>query len=94
MNNSFYEPCSQCRQRMPAQRYGGYGMHTERKESYAPDNLSVKNAVSPLPENTALAMAYVPFQTEFDVYDASAAMKNGTLFPGLNKPFTGVCSRE
>ena len=36
---------------------------------------------------TPLAMAYVPYQEFEDLYDASAALENGTLFKNLNFPF-------
>ena len=37
-----------------------------------------------------LAMAYVPWQQLCNVYeDLDEALQNGTLFPELNKPFTG-----
>ena len=35
------------------------------------------------------AMAYVPMQRFEQVYDLAAALKNGTLFPELCKPFCG-----
>ena len=35
----------------------------------------------------SLAMAYVPYQEFEDLYDASAALENGTLFKNLNFPF-------
>ncbi|MBR0540943.1 MAG: spore coat associated protein CotJA [Clostridia bacterium] len=34
-------------------------------------------------------MAYVPFQTNTTEYTLETALKNGTLFADLNKPFTG-----
>ncbi|MCH5170594.1 MAG: spore coat associated protein CotJA [Oscillospiraceae bacterium] len=34
-------------------------------------------------------MAYVPFQTNTERYDAEKALCQGTLFPTLNKPFLG-----
>ncbi len=46
-----------------------------------------------LPAVTVPAMAYVPFQTDRRVYDASDALCKGTLFPVLNKPFKGGCVR-
>lgn len=49
---------------------------------------------SPMPENAALAMAYVPYQQMGEVYDAMTALRNGTLFPELNKKFTGCCRYE
>lgn len=39
------------------------------------------------PAQTPLAMAYVPYQEFEDLYDASAALQNGTLFKNLNFPF-------
>ena len=51
-------------------------------ESLAPDP-------SMLPENPVVAMAYIPFQQYGSVYSAEKALDNGTLFPDLNKPFTG-----
>ena len=39
------------------------------------------------PARTPLAMAYVPHQEFEDLYDASAALQNGTLFKNLNFPF-------
>ncbi len=42
-----------------------------------------------LPENPQVAMSYVPFQTDFTTYDDMNALKCGTLFPVLNKPFLG-----
>ena len=42
-----------------------------------------------LPENSVVAMAYVPFQTDTTTYDEMKALKAGTLFPVLDKPFMG-----
>lgn len=36
----------------------------------------------------ALARAYVPFQIMNQVFDSSEALKKGTLFPELYKPYT------
>lgn len=36
-----------------------------------------------------LAMAYVPWQHFNSVYEPDCALKNGTIFPELNKPFLG-----
>ena len=41
------------------------------------------------PAETPPAMAYVPFQLEFDTYAPEEALCAGTLFPVLDKPFTG-----
>ncbi len=48
-----------------------------------------QSRVSALPENPQVAMSYVPFQTDMTTYDDMTALKCGTLFPVLNKPFLG-----
>lgn len=45
--------------------------------------------VTPLPETVTTTMAYVPFQTNTTEYTPETALKNGTLFADLNKPFYG-----
>ena len=45
--------------------------------------------ISALPEDPVVAMSYVPFQTDSSTYDEQRALKAGTLFPVLNKPFKG-----
>lgn len=42
-----------------------------------------------LPETVAVTMAYIPFQTDTTQYMPETALKYGTLFPDLNKPFLG-----
>ena len=37
----------------------------------------------------SIAMAYVPWQKWQNLYNRQAALKNGTLFEELNKPFKG-----
>ena len=39
------------------------------------------------PEETPVAMAYVPFQFFENEYETAVAFKKGTLFPELDKPF-------
>jgi len=42
------------------------------------------------PDKLALAMAYVPPQPQIThVYKTDVALKQGTLFPDLDKPFLG-----
>lgn len=41
------------------------------------------------PNDTVVAMAYVPFQLDKTSYSADMALCEGTLFPVLNKPFCG-----
>ncbi len=43
--------------------------------------------ITPLPEDPALAMAYVPFQIADNFYSAEQGMSVGTMFPELDKPF-------
>lgn len=47
------------------------------------------NAVSPLPKDPTVTMAYVPFQTKSKLYSAEKALSKGTLFEVLDKPFLG-----
>lgn len=49
--------------------------------------------MSRFPQNTPLAMAYVPFQQWGQVNDESEALDRGTLFPDLDFPFTGGASK-
>ena len=46
-------------------------------------------AVSPLPAQTVVAMAYIPFQQFDATYSAEKGFDQGTIFPDLDKPFTG-----
>lgn len=49
--------------------------------------------LSALPKDPKVATAYVPFQTDFNTYDDAKALKAGTLFPCLDKPFLGSGTR-
>lgn len=40
-------------------------------------------------KNLPLTMAYVPFQAIEGTYNSDEALKTGTLFPNLDKPFLG-----
>lgn len=42
-----------------------------------------------LPQDTVVAMAYVPFQLDKTSYSPEVALREGTLFTALNKPFCG-----
>ena len=55
---------------------------------------AVPSPISPpdrpsLPSDTVVAMAYIPFQQLKSVYCADDGLRNGTMFPCLNKPFLG-----
>ena len=43
----------------------------------------------PQPMQMQLAMAYVPWQRFGPLYEPDQALQVGTIFPELNKPFTG-----
>lgn len=51
-------------------------------------------SMSAFPDNTALAMAYVPFQGKItETCSCDKALMTGTLFPCLDKPFLMGCCR-
>ena len=52
---------------------------------------SDRGSVGALPEAPVVAMAYVPFQTDADVYPVEKALLRGTAFPALDKPFLAGC---
>lgn len=46
--------------------------------------------ITPLPDDTVVAMAYVPFQPYApDTCQPALGYENGTMFRDLNKPFYG-----
>lgn len=53
-----------------------------------------KDSRPALPADATVTMAYVPLQLEVVTYDDDKALSNGTLFPVLNKPFTGRMVRK
>lgn len=53
------------------------------------DNSGGSCQPSRFPQNTPLAMAYVPFQQWGETYDDDKALSRGTLFPELDLPFLG-----
>lgn len=40
-------------------------------------------------KDQVVAMAYVPWQNFYKVYEPEKALMIGTIFPELNKPFLG-----
>lgn len=44
---------------------------------------------SALPSDATVTMAYVPFQLDRSAYSPEHALRNGTLFKCLDKPFKG-----
>lgn len=57
--------------------------------SKTPDEKTDSCKVCEQVDSCPLTMAYVPFQKFTSVYDNMTALNNGTLFPELDKPFTG-----
>lgn len=47
-----------------------------------------------MPEDPILARAYVPYQIEFVYFDPEEALKAGTLFPALVRPYHGKMDGE
>ena len=53
------------------------------------EDYSSSGIPSKFPEDTVVAMAYIPFQQNNKTYSLEDALENGTAFPTLNKPFLG-----
>lgn len=47
--------------------------------------------ISPFPDDTVEAMAYIPYQNANITYNPERGLCSGTLFPCLDKPFHGCC---
>lgn len=50
---------------------------------------SVSDVKTELPASVQNAMLYVPFQLDSREFSVGDALSNGTLFPVLNKTFSG-----
>lgn len=68
--------------------YAGY-RHPQHRQVQR--RTSGSDSISPLPSNYAVAMLYVPMQTDTTMFDEMKAFECGTLFTVLNKPFAGKC---
>lgn len=54
------------------------------------NTIMAEYGLSPLPEDTKEAMAYIPFQPyEPEMCKAVLGYENGTMFRALHKPFYG-----
>lgn len=72
-----------------------FSYHERENHIFQTDEMNGFNReISRFPENTPLAMAYVPFQQWGKVYDADEAINRGTLFPELDLPFGGGYENE
>lgn len=43
--------------------------------------------IGPLPDDPVTTMAYVPYQTDTEMYSDEQALCSGTLYKNLDKPF-------
>jgi len=50
---------------------------------------SIRNETSKFPDDTVVAMAYIPYQNPKIIYNVEQGLNKGTLFPCLDKPFLG-----
>lgn len=50
---------------------------------------SIRNEISEFPDDTVVAMAYIPYQNPTMIYNVEQGFNKGTLFPCLDKPFFG-----
>lgn len=50
--------------------------------------------ITPLPEDTVVAMAYVPYQIDNMTVNEEQGLSTGTMFPVLDKPFIGCGGQE
>lgn len=71
-----------------------YGQRTPVRPAQTQPLTMPQPGLPALPADFAVAMAYVPMQTDTTVYDTDKALREGTLFPTLNKPFAGAGDRR
>ncbi len=90
LNNGFYNPYAQPYCGMKTQNFQNIPQ-SDAHEAHTENKMCCKKTEPAIPENAVPAMAYVPFQTGFEVYDGAKALRRGTLFMCLDKPFTGCC---
>lgn len=63
---------------------------SDMNQRFSSDNGMMPGNSRPLsrfPEQTPIAMAYVPMQEWSETYDVQEALSIGTIFPELNLPF-------
>lgn len=56
---------------------------------FNPSFLKEQNRRPPLPADASVTMAYIPLQESLKTYPEEEGLKNGTIFPTLNKEFYG-----
>lgn len=72
-------------------RYGNPGMSSGmgREDSCPCSNVRTPRHMGDPLSDMAIAMAYVPWQEWGNLYDMDKALKVGTVFADLDKPFLG-----
>lgn len=64
--------------------FGNNGSYTSNR-----CNSSANGCGNGLPSDAPVAMAYVPWQKFTTTFEPQKALMTGTIFPELDKPFTG-----
>lgn len=70
-----------------------YAVYRNQQNRQIQRRTSCADSISPLPSDYAVAMLYVPMQTDLSMFEEMKALECGTLFCVLNKPFAGKCCR-
>jgi len=60
---------------------------TEQSCCRLPKGYSDCQKIDPMPQNPALAFAYIKFQYPNETYGARKALVRGTVFPYLDRPY-------
>ena len=64
-------------------------MQTLLQMNISDDEMQKAQSQSEINPNRMIGMCYVPMQVWETPYDSTTAYHVGTIFPSLNKPFTG-----
>ena len=59
------------------------------EELFTPSFLNNGDSRPPIPKDASVTMAYIPLQETLETYSENDALKNGTLYPQLDKVFKG-----
>lgn len=70
-----------------------YAVYRNQQNRQIQRRTACADSISPLPSDYAVAMLYVPMQTDLSMFEEMKALECGTLFCVLNKPFAGKCCR-
>lgn len=72
-------------------RYSQGCRQQSRQQNNNMANASNDNNMTETPNCMPIGMCYVPWQRWGSVYEPCKALERGTLFPDLDKPFSGGC---